>query len=155
MRLILIRHGNAAMAPNDDLRPLDDTGREESKILGTWLGRLNFDSPTVWHSNKVRTLQTADIIIQHAQWDSTPIETDGLRPNSPVDDIAYKVEHESQDLVIVGHMPFMGALASCLTTGYTERSQWEFASCGTLILQRAGQTKWVVQAFTMPALIST
>lgn len=153
MRLILVRHGSAASAVDDNSRPLDETGRNEAAVLGNWLGNLNFDSPNLWHSYKLRTRETADIIIQNAGWTTTPVETKGLRPNDPVEDIAYCVEEEAKDLVIVGHMPFMGLMASCLVTGPPIRSYWEFATCGTLILQRAGQSKWVVQAFTTPSLI--
>jgi phosphohistidine phosphatase len=153
MRLILIRHGNADVAPNDDARPLNMVGRNEAKTLGTWLGKLDFNSPILWHSNKLRTLETANIIIENAGWSSAPIETQGLRPSSSVEEMAIHIEAESSDLVIVSHMPFMSSMASQLVTGNSFDSHWNFDTCGALILQRSGQSRWIVMAFTTPGLI--
>ncbi|HIA47173.1 MAG TPA: hypothetical protein EYN96_04210 [Candidatus Hydrogenedentes bacterium] len=153
MRLILIRHGDAAMAADDDSRKLDDEGRRQAAVLGAWLGELGFDPPLIWHSNKIRTRETADIVVEIAGWSSKPIETQGLRPSSPVEEAAIQIEAEDTDLVIVGHMPFMSGLASHLVSGPGTTSYWEFATCGTLILERSGRGQWVVLAFTSPALI--
>jgi len=117
---------------------------------GNWLG---FDPPLIWHSNKIRTRETADIVVEIAGWSSKPIETQGLRPSSPVEEAAIQIEAEDTDLVIVGHMPFMSGLASHLVSGPGTTSYWEFATCGTLILERSGRGQWVVLAFTSPALI--
>ena len=152
MHLILVRHGSSAMAADDDARTLDDTGRDEAEIVGNWLGKLSLGSPSVWHSNKVRTRETADIIIKHAGWSSKPIETQGLRPSSPVEEIVPHIEAEKTDLVIVGHMPFMSGIAAHLVHGPRAYSHWDFATCGTLILERSGQKEWIVVAFTRPAL---
>jgi len=153
MRLILIRHGDAAMAANDDTRTLNEEGRTQAVVLGTWLGKLGFDSPALWHSNKVRTRETAGIIIEKAGWSTTPVETQGLRPSSPVEEAALQIEAEDSDLAIVGHMPFMSGLASYLVSGPGASSQWDFATCGTLILERSGGKRWAVLAFASPALI--
>ncbi|MFP6583813.1 MAG: phosphoglycerate mutase family protein [Candidatus Hydrogenedentota bacterium] len=153
MYLFLIRHGAAEMQSSDDARVLSSAGRAEAAALGKWLARYHLQSPTVWHSDKVRTGETASLIIENAGWSSTPTEIDGLRPSSPVEPITMKVAAEQSDLVIVGHIPFMSLMASSMLTGGRIETYWDFNTCGVLVLDRAGQEQWVVNAYLSPSML--
>lgn len=150
MKLFLIRHGDADMASNDDARRLSARGREEAATMGAWLKRYDLRLPTVWHSNKVRTQETASILNEHAGWGSTLLEVEGLRPNSEVGPIAMKVAADDKDLVIVGHMPFMSLMASAMVSEGGAQTYWDFETCGVLVLQRAGDHQWIVDAYISP-----
>ena len=154
MRLLLIRHGSATNSHDDDARGLTEFGRMESASIATWIKTLCFNKPSIWHSEKVRAKETAAIILEGAGWDSTLKEVPGLRPSSPVGEMAIRIAAEDSDLVLVGHMPFMSAMASELVTGGQLETHWNFETCAALCLERMGVGQWVVCGFTMPSQLT-
>lgn len=151
MRLLLIRHGSAEMSPDDDARRLTEFGRMEVASIAQWIKQLHFDQPAIWHSEKIRTQETAAIILDGTGWDSELSEVEGLRPSSPVEPMAVRIAAEDRDLVVVGHMPFMSAMASELVTGGQLETYWNFETCAALCLERIGAGQWVVCGLTMPS----
>lgn len=150
MRVILVRHGDADMANDDDARPLSDRGRVESVRVGTWLQDLHLTSPTIWHSNKLRTKETAVIIRDAAGWESELTEIEGLRPSSPVEPIASRISAEDNDLVIVTHLPIVSILAARLVRNGSSEDEWSFPTCGTLVLRRSESDTWSAVDFVSP-----
>ena len=151
MRLLLVRHGSAAMHHDDDARQLSELGQLEAQRIAGWIKQLRFNQPTIWHSDKVRAKETAAIIREGCGWDNELIEIEGIRPNSPIEPIATRIAAEDHDLVIVGHMPFMPALASELVTNGCTETYWNFETGAALCLERSGMGQWVVCGFSMPS----
>lgn len=151
MRLLLIRHGSAEMNTNDDARRLTKFGRSEAAHIAEWVNTLYFNHPTIWHSEKIRAQETAAIILEGTGWNSELREMPGLRPSSPVEPMVACIDAEDKDLVIVGHMPFMPAMASELITKGQVESYWNFETCAALCLERIGVGTWAVCGFTMPS----
>lgn len=150
MLVILIRHGDADLASNDDARVLSNRGRMEAVHIGNWLRKLALAPSSIWHSNKVRTRETAAIIRVAAGWDSDLEEVEGLRPSSPVQPIGSRIDAEDEDLVIVTHLPFISILAAHLVNNGTKESEWSFPTCGTLVLRRGESGTWNAVDFVAP-----
>src|SRR3989338_9392207 len=110
MKLYLIRHGRAVNEHNDVKRPLDEQGRWEADQIGLYLRREVVTPSVIWHTERLRSLQTAEIIARHlASVDRLKIQK-GLSPDDPVIKIAdkiteYAIRKPEGVLLIVGHLP--------------------------------------------------
>ena len=154
MLLILIRHGDADPGNNDDTRTLSDLGRMQAVHIGNWLRKRGFPiSPMIWHSNKVRTRETAAIIRDAAGWESELREVEGLRPSSSVEPIVSRISAEDGDLVIVTHLPFVSILAARLADNGSNVNEWSFPTCGTLVLERGESDTWNALDFVAPGTV--
>ena len=71
------------------------------------------------HSGKLRAEQTAQLLVAEIGVEPSVEARPGLAPNDPVVPVAQwlRPETEHQSLALVGHMPFLGRLASLLVVG--------------------------------------
>jgi phosphohistidine phosphatase SixA len=101
VRLILVRHAEAAPGEPDELRPLTPAGRDAARELG---GRLAAARPdAVLSSPLVRALATATAIGEAA---GVAAEADAhLAPGATLDDIRAAVAGRGATVVAVGHVP--------------------------------------------------
>jgi phosphohistidine phosphatase len=60
------------------------------------------------------------------------------------------VDASDDDLMLVGHMPYMGKLAAQLTTGNKERDFLEFTTATVLCLKRGGRGAWYIGWMVTP-----
>jgi phosphohistidine phosphatase len=121
MKLYLLRHGIAVdriggAIHNDFQRPLTENGREELKVVGAALKRLNVKADLMISSPLVRARQTAEII-KSALNSPREIEiAEALAPGGGVSDLYKFLRPFSQldEIFLVGHEPDMGRLAGNL-----------------------------------------
>jgi phosphohistidine phosphatase SixA len=112
MRLILVRHAEAASGEPDDLRPLTPAGREAARVLGE---RLRAESPdAILSSPLLRARETAAAIATAAGIESEA--EDRLGPGATADDIRAAVTGRGETVVAVCHQPDCG-LAMVAFTG--------------------------------------
>jgi phosphohistidine phosphatase len=101
MRLILVRHAEAAPGKPDELRPLTDGGREQARALG---GRLARERPdAVISSPLLRACETAAAIAEAAGLVATADER--LAPGATAADLREAVAGRGETVVAVGHVP--------------------------------------------------
>ena len=76
------------------------------------------------HSGKLRAEQTAQLLAREIGMEASVEARPGLAPNDSVVPVAQwlRAETEHKSLALVGHMPFLGRLASLLVIG-DERAQ--------------------------------
>jgi len=124
MKLILMRHGRAeerlAFARNggrdDALRPLTGDGRKRLHRSMTGLKQMVPTIDLVVTSPLLRAQQTAEIVVEHY---SSPLQQlDALAPGGEFDAVASWLGQQVAEVVLlVGHEPDLGALASWFLTG--------------------------------------
>jgi phosphohistidine phosphatase len=101
VRLILVRHAEAAPGEPDDLRPLTPVGRETARALGE---RLSAAAPdAVVSSPLLRARETAQPIAQAAGVE--PETDERLAPGATADDIRAVVAGRGETVVAIGHQP--------------------------------------------------
>ena len=111
MRVILVRHAEAAQGDPDDLRPLTDAGLETARRLAE---QLAGERPAaVVSSPLLRARQTAEAIA--AASGVAPQVDDRLAPGAGVDDVRAAVAGRGEPVVIVGHQPDCGDVVLALT----------------------------------------
>ncbi len=116
-RLYLVRHGQAMSDSENPERPLTEKGRADVAKLADFLKGLDISVGIIWQSGKTRAAQTAEIVGSVVKSREGIVERKGLSPNDPVGDIALEINAEERDIMIVGHLPFVGRMAAHLTIG--------------------------------------
>ena len=153
MRIYLVRHGEAVSKDVNPERPLSDAGRESIKKLCYFFAPLHLKVTEIWHSDKLRARETAEILSSAIVPQKGLCLMPGLSPNDPVSPMRKKIEESSQDLMIVGHLPFMENLASLLLTGEESQAALTFPEGGIACLEKEAASPWRVLWFLDPHLI--
>lgn len=116
MMLYVIRHGAAEpSSPNGDFgRHLTEEGRRMLMATTFGLARMGVRFDHLLHSPMVRAAETATTL--DALVNETPVELAGLA--APPDEALLAEVRKLEGIVaVVGHLPWVGELASWLTTG--------------------------------------
>jgi len=77
----------------------------------------------------------------------------GLGPKDQVTATKEAVEQTGGNLMIVGHMPFLGKLAALLVTGSEENEIVEFQFGSVVCIECSNNVKWKVAWMITPALL--
>jgi phosphohistidine phosphatase len=150
MKLYLVQHGEAKSEAEDPQRPLTDQGRKEVEQVAQAANRLRLHPSKVYHSGKLRAKQTAEILANSL---GSPLEaTLGLNPNDDVRDWADRVSRVNEDLLIVGHLPFLEKLASLLITGDESLRPVLFRYGAMVCLERKESGRWGVRWILTPEM---
>ena len=105
MRLYLVRHGAAY---NDSLTA---KGKKECEDIHNQLESKGVKPKYIWHSEKKRAKETAKLLMPGSRLS----EKEGLKPNDPIAPWIDTLNSTSDDLMLVGHFPFMRDLTEALT----------------------------------------
>jgi len=144
VRAYLVRHGEAKNADVDPERHLTDRGVLTVRGIATeGTEALGVHPDRILHSGKARARQTAEIWAELAGVDVA--EADGLAPNDDPSVWRQRLEGESEDVMLVGHLPHLERLAGLLVTGDADRPVVGFPAGGLVCLERAA-TGWELRA---------
>ena len=126
MRLVLIRHADAAPGEPDELRALTPEGHEQARRLGEQLHADGIEPDAVLSSPLLRARETAsDLGFGSAE----PVE--GLGPGATEEDVRAAVAGRGETVIIVGHQPDCGRIAAALSGG----EEPKFPPAGVQILE--------------------
>lgn len=153
MKLYLVRHGNAEPGANDIVRPLSREGIAEVKKVADFLKDHECHVDVIYHSVRLRAKQTAQIIHERLKVKKILIERSGLSPDDQVEDVANFVEQQKNDIMLVGHMPFMGSLVSLLVAGEDRRNLVAFPTGGIAILEKKHGDVWLIVGIVDPKIL--
>jgi phosphohistidine phosphatase len=152
-KLYLTQHGEAKSEKEDPDRSLTTMGEEEARRVSRVAGKLNIRPSKVFHSGKTRAKQTAEIIVSGLKISDTTIEAvQGLNPNDDVKPWAERISKETEDLMIVGHLPFLDKLASLLLCGNENAQVIMFRYGAIVCLHQKEDKKWAVRWILTPEM---
>jgi phosphohistidine phosphatase len=114
MRISLVRHGEAAPAANDGERPLTAAGRAEVARLAEWCAANGVLPRQIRHSGILRAAQTAEILAARLEPPGGTIAVKGLAPDDDPSKWQHELPHETEDVLLVTHMPLVGEVAALL-----------------------------------------
>ncbi len=153
MKLYLIQHGEATTEEVDPSRPLTAKGRIDVQNIASFLKGAKLGPTDILHSSKTRARQTAEIIAAQLAPGCQVKERHGLAPNDPIDALVNEVSRMANDLVIVGHLPFLGKLAAKLLAGMESKNVVAFRQGAVVCLQRNEDQTWQVAWMISPELL--
>jgi phosphohistidine phosphatase len=112
MRLLLVRHAEAAPGEPDDLRELTPKGERQARRLGDELAAQGVQPAVILTSPLTRARQTAEALGAVLGAD---VEIDErLAPGATPEALREAVEQRGETVVAVGHQPDVGRIASVL-----------------------------------------
>ncbi len=153
MMVYLVQHGDAVDKTYDPDRPLTDAGRHAVERVAAFVAKAGVTIPAIWHSDKTRARETAEILAVHVAPGISPAERKGLKPNDDVTAIAKELQEQESDVALVGHMPHLSRLAGLLTTGKADADVIAFERGGVVAIQRDAAGKWRIAWVLPPSLL--
>jgi phosphohistidine phosphatase len=151
MALYLVQHGKSLSKEEDPERSLSGEGISEVEQVAANAARQNVLVSHIVHSGKKRALQTAEIYARALQPGKGVMETDGLAPLDDVRLITKAIKSED-NLMAVGHLPFMERLVSYLITGSIDQPVIKFQNGGIVCLDvDPAVDSWVIKWTMFPA----
>lgn len=148
MRLYLVQHGEAKAESEDPDRPLTDRGAADvRRVARNAVERLGVRPGRLVHSGRTRARQTTEIWAELL--DARPEEADGLAPGGDPSTWVERLQHETGDLLLAGHLPHLARLAGVLLAGDAERPVVTFRPGGLVGLEH-GDTGWSVWVVLPP-----
>jgi phosphohistidine phosphatase len=112
MRLLIVRHAEAAAGSPDELRPLTPEGREQARAVGARLRNEGFAADAVLSSPLLRARETAEALGLGA-----PEVDDRLAPGASPFDVRDAAAGRGETVVVVGHQPDCSKAVAALSGG--------------------------------------
>jgi len=152
MPLFLVQHGKSLTKEEDPEQGLSREGKTETRRVAELAKAHNLRVGRIHHSEKKRARETAEIFADLLQPQGGVHEIAGIKPLDSVVGMAEAVNPE-EDLMLVGHLPFMERLVSFLITGSVSPSVLKFRNSGIVCLDKAPETNaWMIQWALTPKL---
>jgi len=152
MRLYLVQHGDAVPEQLDPERPLSTTGRRDVEAVGRLLASAGTRPFRIAHSGKLRAQETAELLAAVLVPGIAPEVMGGLNPNDPVEPIARRIADWTSDVMLVGHLPFMGKLVAHLVAGEGRKPIAAFVPGTVVCLEQGEAGHWAITWMVRPEL---
>lgn len=152
MRLYLVQHGLSKSKLEDPERPLAETGIQQTELIARYLKNHGIKLDKIFHSEKNRAVQTAEIIAQNIEIEYGLVEDKDLNPSENPVIWSEKLKNISDDIMIIGHLPHLNNLTSLLL-GYDENLQFIFFKNSGVICMNRETDKWSLKWLITPDLI--
>jgi phosphohistidine phosphatase len=152
MNLILWRHAEAEdQAASDLARQLTSRGRKQAQAVAKWLRARLDDDALFLASPATRTIQTAEAFGD--RYRVVPSLAPGGSAQAVLDAAGWP-EGIAETVVVVGHQPTIGHVASLLLTG--QEAEWSVKKAGIWWFQqrsRGSDGQVVLRAVASPDLL--
>ncbi len=115
VRLVIVRHAEAASGEPDELRPLTSEGRDAARALGQRLASEGVRPDAVLTSPLLRARETAQELARPTGLEAEPDER--LAPGATAEAVRAAVEERGETVIVVGHQPDCSRIAAALAGG--------------------------------------
>ncbi len=154
MLLYLVQHGDALPEDVDPARPLSANGRADAERVAALLAGQVLGITRVLHSGKTRAQQTAEILACEIARGAPLQAVRGMNPLDDPEPWAEQIDSWTEDVMLVGHLPFMSRLVSRLLVGKADVGLVTFEPGSVVCLERDGghwTVAWMLRPLLLPA----
>lgn len=149
MALYLIQHGKNLSKEIDPDQSLSEEGRRDVEKIAETAAAYKVLVGRIRHSGKKRAVQTAEIFAEKLGIKDVK-EAGGLKALDDPAEFAKNIV-PGENLMLVGHLPFMERMTSFLTTGSTDYTVFKFRNGGIVCLDKLADSQyWSVIWALMP-----
>jgi len=152
MKLYLVRHADPKSEAEDPERSLSDLGERQADRVGKFALDAGVKVNQIRHSGKKRAEETAEIIGKHLSPPKGVVAVSGITPMDDVVPAAEMLASEEDDVMLVGHLPFMNRLVSQLVFGIPDCAAVDFPKAGMVCLIRE-TGGWTIDWFVNPSVL--
>lgn len=149
MKLYLMRHGEAKAVYGGEGPSLSARGESEVSRIGAVLSSMGIKIEQIFHSGKLRALQTAEIVGRNLGADIPISEKEGLKPNDSVSAFADNLK-DDLNILVIGHLPFMSKLTSYLLAETESDLMFRFSTASIVCLESAHSLGWSMHWLITP-----
>ncbi len=150
MALYLVQHGLSFSKAEDPEQGLSEAGKVTTQRVAEVAKGYRVRVKAIHHSPKMRARQTAELMATALTPPNGMQERAGLLPLDDVFQLAAALSCADQ-LMLVGHLPFMERLTSLLVTGSPEQRVFKFQNSGIVCLDQDPESRsWFIKWTLMP-----
>ncbi|MBA7578210.1 Phosphohistidine phosphatase SixA [subsurface metagenome] len=154
MRIFMVQHGEARTKEEDPDRPLSDSGIYQVSKMARWLSRKEgLDINELLHSGKNRAEQTAEILGGSFKPPMEIKRADDMNPGDNPKIWADRLGRTENNIMLVGHLPHLGKLASYLLILNMEKEIVQFKNAGIVCLNRNESGTWSIDWIIIPEIL--
>ena len=130
MHIYLVQHGASKSEAEDPERSLTDEGMRTVEKMANYLAGAGVSAEKIRHSDKLRARQTAGILAASLKPQNGIEQVSGMAPNDDVSAMRISLHSEAEDVMLVGHLPYLSRLLSSLLLVDENRPLVEFRMGG-------------------------
>ncbi len=153
MELYLVQHGASKSEAEDPQRSLTEEGKRTAERMGEHLAALGLVLDRIEHSDKPRARQTAEIVAAKLRSVNRVVQVPGLAPNDDVEPTLLRLNEETKNIMLVGHLPHLSRLVSRLFGLERDQTIVRFHMGGVVKLDRDYAGRWVLCWIFSPELL--
>lgn len=153
MYLYLVQHAEAVSKDIDPSRGLSDQGMKDINRVSRYISGLGIHVHEIFHSGKKRALQTAQILASQLHITDKVKEIDGLSPMDDPETWFSEITGLNQNIMLVGHLPYMARLASLFLCGNKDNNAVHFEMGCIVCLNRDNDLNWSTDWIIKPKMI--
>jgi len=152
MALYLIQHGKSLSKDEDPDQGLSADGIAETERIANQAKDDGVTVSQIRHSVKTRARQTAEIFAGALNPKQGMREVSGIKPLDDVAAYAANID-PVENIMLVGHLPFMERLTSFLIMGSIDTPVFKFQNSGIVCLDKDPEAQaWAIQWALMPKI---
>ena len=152
MALYLVQHGKSLPKDIDPDQGLSDQGVAETEYIAKAAKKYGINVTAIKHSGKTRAKQTAEIFADALDPAKDRVTAAGLKPLDDVAAFAADLD-AGENLMLVGHLPFMERMTAYLITGSIDKPLCKFQNSGIVCLDKDPVTQsWMIIWTLMPTI---
>ena len=150
MALYLVQHGKSLPKNQDPDQGLSEKGKSETEMIAKTAKDKGITVTQIRHSVKTRARQTAEILARALNPNQGVQEISGIKPMDDVTEAAAGLD-PAENIMLVGHLPFMERMAAFLVTGSPDKPILKFQNSGIVCLDKEADTQsWVILWALLP-----
>ncbi|ARG97155.1 phosphohistidine phosphatase SixA [Legionella micdadei] len=154
MKIYLVQHGACLEKTINPEQALSAEGKQAVDNLCQFLSFLKLEVHSLWHSEKLRAKQTAEALVAGLIFKGKIESRKGLAPMDAVEPIEKILKQLNQDIVLVGHMPFMGKLVAKLVVNDENQNLVSFVPGTMVCLEQDEDHAWHIQWMINPNVVN-
>ena len=154
MKLYLVQHAKAKSKEEDPDRPLSAEGYADIRKVAAFVAeQANMNVHQIFHSGKTRARQTAEVLGEALRPVNGVLPASGLKALDDPADWASRLVEMNDEIILVGHKPYLPRLAALLICQDTETTVVDFAMGGVVCLVRDLEDRWSVRWMVTPDIV--
>src|SRR3990167_10388167 len=144
MKLYLARHGECTVKESMHEPSLSEQGKKDILSLAGFLKPLHIHVSNIFHSGKLRAQQTAELLSTGITCTGGIQPLAGLDPSDDVNLMSNEIMKWYDDVLLVGHLPFMSKFMGKLVADNEYKEIMFFHPGSFVCLEQVEDINWVI-----------
>ncbi len=155
MHIYLVQHGASKSEAEDPQRGLTDEGRRVVEQMADYLAGSGISVDRIKYSDKLRARQTAEILTAGLHPQNGTQQVSGMAPNDDISPMRIQLGSEAENVMLVGHLPYLSRLLSSLLLVDENRPIVEFSMGGVICLEHVKNGEFKILWALTPDLLES